>query len=156
MDLGDVRHAAEYKGEQGENALTEDQYTDAVMEAMFFRGFACRLRRDVALIAAIHWQSGGLSPDPETCIDTLSRIPGSLRRATDLEKDTPWSSGAACDWIAVHEAAHGRRAIRSTYRGIGWTGRGGDRRGRRRGESLGERRRGRRREDQRDEGGDYR
>jgi hypothetical protein len=93
--------------------VTEEQYINAVMEALFGRGVVCP-RQTVAVIAANYWQSLGPSADPAICIETLSRIPNLIRPAMDPEKHIPWSPVGACEeWIAVHEAAHAIVAVKA-------------------------------------------
>jgi hypothetical protein len=85
--------------------MTEDQFTDVVMEQLFVRGFICPPRATVAVFAWTEWQRHGQSPEPAAVIDDMVRVPGLMKQAMLLGK--PASQSGACDqWIAVHEAGH--------------------------------------------------
>jgi hypothetical protein len=100
--------------------MTQDQFTDAVMEQLFLRGFVCPACATVAVFAGTEWQRRGQSAETSAVIDDMGHVPDLLRRATDPEKGTPVSaSGAPEEWIAVHEAAHAIVAIKA---GIGIRG----------------------------------
>jgi len=105
--------------------MTQDQFTDAVMETLFVRGFVCPPRATVAIFVGTDWQRFGPLTDPAACIESLSRVPNLIRQATMLGLPAS-ASGARDDWIAVHEAAHAIVVIKAgiTLRGVRYYGDG--------------------------------
>lgn len=110
----------------GEDALTHEQFTDAVMDTLFVRGFVCPPRSTVAIFLGSDRQRSPIT-ELGAVIDDMSRVPDLIRRATDPEKGTFASaSGAGEEWIAVHEAAHAIVAVKAgiMVRGIRFYGDG--------------------------------
>ena len=107
--------------------MTQDEFTDAVMEALFVRGFACLDRPVLWTYVGMELAGLGASPDPMAYIETLWRVPGLVRQATDPELGIPATlAGAREEWIAVHEAAHAIVAVKAgiMVRGIRFYGDG--------------------------------
>jgi hypothetical protein len=98
--------------------MTQDQFTDAVMEQLFVRGLTCPLRATVAILVGSDWQTLGPLTDPAAYIETLSPFPGLITQAMMLGKPAS-AAGARDQWMAVHEAAH---AIVVVKAGIGLRG----------------------------------
>jgi hypothetical protein len=105
--------------------MTQDQFTDAVMEELFVRGFVCPPRAAVAIFVRTDWQRFGPLTDPTDCIESLSRVPDLLSQATMLGLPAS-ASGAREEWLAIHEAAHAIVVLKAgiTLRGVRYYGDG--------------------------------
>jgi hypothetical protein len=103
--IGYLRQRKRVGHGRGEDAMTQDQFNDAVMEQLFLRGFVCPACATVAVFAGTEWQRHGQSAEPEAVIDDMGHVPGLIKQAMLLGKPAS-QSGARDEWIAVHEAGH--------------------------------------------------
>ena len=81
--------------------MTQDQFTDAVMEELFVRGFVCPPRAAVAVFVRTDWQRFGPLTDPAACIESLSRVPDLLSQATMLGFPASASGCARNGWLCT-------------------------------------------------------
>jgi len=105
--------------------MTQDQFTDAVMEQIFVRGFVCPPRATVATFVGTDWQRYGPLTDPTAFIESLSRVPGLINQATMLGFPAS-AAGAREEWLAIHEAAHAIVVLKAgiALRGVRYYGDG--------------------------------
>jgi hypothetical protein len=87
--------------------ITEEQFADAVMEAIFIRGFICPPRDIVPFNVRSEWERLAVDPDPaaygEWCIKFLDLTNRHENPAMGIPSTT---GGARDEWMAVHEAGH--------------------------------------------------
>jgi hypothetical protein len=105
--------------------MTSEQFTDAVMETLFVRGFVCPPRATVAIFVSTDWQRSGPLTDPAVVIDNMSRVPDLIRQATMMGLPAS-AAGARDQWIGVHEAAHAIVVLKAglALRGVRYYGDG--------------------------------
>jgi hypothetical protein len=87
--------------------LTQVEFTDAVMEEIFIRGFVCPPSDIVASNVRSEWDWLGEARDPKTYAERCIQIFGLTNRPNVPARgiSTP-TLGAAEEWIAIHEAGH--------------------------------------------------
>jgi hypothetical protein len=91
--------------------MTQGQFTDAVMEILFVRGFACPSHSDLLLCVQTDWARLGPLTDPVVFAE--NSVPP-LTIATDPMVGTASpTAGARDEWLAIHEAGHAIVGLRA-------------------------------------------
>src|SRR6185437_6717027 len=87
--------------------MTQDQFTDALMEEIFVRGFMCPRRDIIPFKVRTEWDRLSAAPDPvayaDRCIQFLGLTNRSPNPAMGIASAT---AGPRDEWLAVHEAGH--------------------------------------------------
>lgn len=108
---------------RGVNAMTPEQFTEAMLEYLFVRGFDCYHSHLIPLFAQAQRQPGGdwlaVAAFAEHCIQTGI----ALQPVREGKRPSP-TAGACERWLAVHEAGHAVVGVRSglVLRGVRFYG----------------------------------
>ena len=107
--------------------MTQEQFTEAVMEQLFVRGFQCPDKCLLTMYVRMEWARLGGSPDHGPFAEMCAEILRLRNDAVDPRMGIPSpTAGARDEWLAVHEAGHAIVVVRAgmTLRGVRFYGNG--------------------------------
>jgi hypothetical protein len=91
--------------------MTQEQFTDAVMEILFVRGFTCPPWSALLICVQTDWARLGPLTDPVVFAE--SSVPPMEMAADPTMGTASPAAGARDEWLAVHEAGHAIVGLRA-------------------------------------------